>query len=257
MPQYGNIDRAILGLKVDNDSITRVLSKAAQEDIEFGYPVFSYLGDEEKAYAYHLDTAKVVFDADFVTGNLIDGTVNTVAWTQVPFNGTHDDTMDDLVAAISALDGVDAALDPNDVNNRTVFVRTVGLDNITTAVVTGGATQPVATITYQSDQVFIGVALFIQKNVEVTNDCKYYQYQAMSVLNTGIIWAILYGDANIYDDAYLVESGAEAGKFDDTAGLDINCNFRSNNYTNPITNDIMAQVEVNGSKKLNAEIAWS
>lgn len=256
MPEYDFIDEAILGLKADNNYVTRIESWAAQEDLEFGYPAFSYLSEEEKAWAYHLDTAKVVFDADFVTGNLIDGTVNTVAWTQVPFNVDHDTTMDDLVDAINALSGVEAALDPNDTNNRTVFVRTKGLDNITTAVVTGGATQPVDTITYQSDQVFIGVALYIAKNVEVTNDCKYYQYQTASIMNRGILWAILNGEASNNDDAYLVESGANAGKFDATAGLDVNCKFKSNNYTNPTTNDVMAKVEISGSVKLNAEIAW-
>lgn len=257
MPQYGNMDEAILGLKADNGSVTRVESWAAQEDIAFGSTVFSYLGEQEKAWGYHNDTAKIVFDADFVTGNLIDGTVNTVAWTQVPFDTDHDTTMDNLVTAITALAGVEAALDSGDANNRTVFIRTMGLDNTTTVTVTGGASQPGDTITYQSDQVFIGVALNVAKNTEVVNDCKYYQNETASVMNIGIIWAALNGTANNNDIAYIVSSGTPAGKFDDTAGLTVDCIFKSNNYTNPTTSDVMAKVQVKGSKKLNAEIAWT
>lgn len=261
MGQYNDLDQAVLGMKADNDSITRVESFAAQEDITFGYPVFGYLGIEEKAYAYHLDTAKVIYDADFVTGNSIAFSVNSIAITPVIFNTDHNTTMNDLLAAVTGLDGVDASLDPNDVNNRTLFVRTIGLDNTTTSVVTGGASQPVATITYQSDQIFLGVNLFVQKDVLIANNCKVYQNQTAAIINTGIIWSIVDtatgGELAYNDNAFLVGSGATAGKFSLTAGLDINCKFKSNVYTNSTTNDIIAKIEINGSKKLNEEIIWS
>lgn len=259
MPQYGNMDKAFLGMKADNNVVTRVESWAATEDVEFGYPVFSYLGEERKAYKFYEDVTKLVFDADLITGNLVDLTVNSTPITQVPFNTDHDTTMTDLVNSITAVTGIDAALATStaDPNNRTVFIRSKAVTNaVTGEAVTGGASQAGITKTTQSDQVFIGVAIQTAKNVEVSNQGKYYKDQTISVANRGIFWSILDGTANNLDDAFLSVSGASAGKFSSTPGADVSCKFKSNNYTNLTTTDVMASVEISGAKKLFEEITW-
>jgi len=98
------------------------------------------------------DAAKLVFDADFVTGNTIDGKVNTVAWAQVPFNTDHDTTASDLETAIGALAGVTCTLDAGDPTNRTFDISVSGSELvITDVVVAGGASQAGSTVNYGDD----------------------------------------------------------------------------------------------------------
>ncbi len=255
MSQYGNIDQAIAGLKADNNANERIESRACQESngIQFGQTVWGYLGDSEKGYGFYVDTSKIVLDSDFASGDIVKFTVNGTDTANVTFTTDHDTTMDLCVAAITALTGVDAALDADDANNRTIYVRTKGLTNTTTMTDVGGS-PPAETITTQSDQVFLGVAMFVQKDISATNTAKYDQYQDISVVSIGIIWAFLNGTCLSEDIAYTVNSGT--GKFDDTAGNTINAVFRSNNYTNPTTSDVIAKVELKGSYKPNAQIAW-
>lgn len=259
MGAYGYIDKAVPGMIADSNRVERNISRSIQDTagINFGATAWSYIGDEEKCYNYVLDTAKIVWDADFITDNVITVTVNGAATAGIPFNvGGHDDTMDDVLAAVTALTGVDAALDPNDVNNRTLFTRTIGTANTTTESVTGGASQATGTITPQSDQVFLGVARWIQK---YGSGEKYYQYDTVAIVDTGIIWANLVGAASDLDTAYVLASGANQGEFTSTVtdNLVTGTNFKSNAYTNPTSSDVIAIIEVNGQAKPNAEIAWS
>ncbi|MCK4521364.1 MAG: baseplate J/gp47 family protein [Nanoarchaeota archaeon] len=88
-----------------------------------------------------IDSQRLIFDAAFVTGNVINGKVNGIAWIQVPFNTNHDLTAVDLVAAIDALTDVSCILDPNDTDNRTFIIDKVVDVNVTDVAVTGGASQ--------------------------------------------------------------------------------------------------------------------
>lgn len=256
MSQYDDMDIAILGMRADSNPVTRIESFVAQEDINFGYPVFGYEGDTEKCYAYHNDVAKLVYNIDFEASNSTIVTVNGVDTAPVVFTGTHDATMDLLITAITALAGVDANLGDISGDNRTIYIRTVGYNCVATSVTTLGTNQAVATITVQSDQVFIGVAQSSQKDVDSV-DARYLAYQVVNVLSIGKIWAILKDETILANAvAYLETSGADAGKFS-VDGSDINVKFRSNKTTNATTSDIMAQVEIDGQKKINTVIVWS
>jgi uncharacterized phage protein gp47/JayE len=94
-------------------------------------------------------TQKVVYDADFVAGNLIDMDVNGIAITQVPFNATHAQTMTDLRTQIlTDIAGSTVVIDTLDTNGRTLIITTTaGITDIFT-VVTGGASQAVGDVTY-------------------------------------------------------------------------------------------------------------
>lgn len=255
MPAYGNTDTAIAGLKADNNANERIESRACQESsgIQFGQTCWGYLGYPNKVYGFYLDVTKIALDSDFASGDIVNFTVNGVTTSNVTFTTDHDTTMDLCIAAITALSGVEAALDAADSNNRTIYVRTMGLTNTTTMADVGGS-PPAETLTQETDQVFLGVAMFVQKDVSATNVAKYDQYQDVSIMSVGIIWAFLDGTCLSEDVAYTVNSST--GKFTNTAGNTVNALFRSNNYTNPTTSDVIAKVEVKGPVNINTERVW-
>lgn len=267
MGAYNNLDQAIPGLIAEGIQCnSSIRSRSAKQDIQFGKPVMGYLGDAVSAYNYALDTSKLVFDADFVASNTIDITVNGEAITQVTFTTDHDTTaglVRDAIAALTITDsvlgsvGVDCILDPTDANNRTFYIRAKGLDVTVTEDVQAGGSQATGTITYQTDQVFLGVSVFINKDVASSNVAKYFQNQLIGIMEKGIIWAYINGTINADDDAYLDNAGSDKGNFSATAGDTIGCKFRSNNYSNSTTSDTLAMLEVRGIYKPNAEIAWS
>ena len=96
----------------------------------------------------------ITMDADFVTGNSIQSTLNGVSLPAVPFtNNSQLDTMNAWIAEIISQPNISSAqLDPADPTNRTLIVQ--GLPGYSAEfdpipVVTGGASQPVATVTTQ------------------------------------------------------------------------------------------------------------
>lgn len=96
---------------------------------------------------------KIVFDADFVTGNSIQFVINNIVVTSVPFNTDQETTMQDAITQIEAdVPNSTALLDDVDANDRTLVVT---VSNITllesSAIVTGGASQPTA-ISFFCDQ---------------------------------------------------------------------------------------------------------
>ena len=94
-------------------------------------------------------SGKIIFDADFVTLNEIVVTVNGTAVTMVPFNTDHDTTMDDLVTQIEAdIAESTVTLDAEDINNRTLLLEVFGGISAWEAVVTLGASQPIAAVTF-------------------------------------------------------------------------------------------------------------
>jgi len=256
MSEYGNPEVAILGMKADNNPVTRIESFAAAEDIGFGIPVFVYQGETEKCYKYHNDTGKIVYSTDFIADNSTIVTVDGEDTAPVVFDTTHILTITNLLAAITALADVDAALDPADTNNLTILIRKKGADVVVSSATTLGISQPTTVVTYISDQVFAGVAMMIQKDVDST-DARYRLNQTISVMSVGKLWASL-KDEDILSGsvAYLETAGADAGKFS-VDGSAVNCKFRSNKETNAATTDVMANVEVNGQIKINPVISWT
>lgn len=209
MSQYDrNIPEAFAGLKATSME-DHVESFAAQGAIEFGRGVGSEPGNTQKVRAYANDNAKLVFDADFVTSNKINGKVNGVSWTEVDFDTDHDTTADALVAAIDALDGVTCVLDSSDSNNRTFLIENTDGSAITVSdvAVTGGASQAGSTVTYSSDDTFRGVALHQHNEAK-----KYEDTDTVSVLRKGQVWSEVSVAVTADEDAY-VDVAAGTGKF--------------------------------------------
>lgn len=87
----------------------------------------------------------IVFDAALVTGNLIDGEINGEAITQVPFNTNNDTTVDDLATEIQSNVNVITAVRSGTDTVIVTSVQDIAV-SLTNYVVTGGATQAVATV---------------------------------------------------------------------------------------------------------------
>lgn len=166
MGAYADMDEKLAGLKFGFPSRDESYVVKETLGIEAGYPVFGYAGDIDSAYLFHQDQDTVVFDADFVTSNVIDGTINGVAITQVPFNTDHDTTIGDLVTEIlTNADVTSATLTDVAGDNRTIRIITKGQACVTTFTVTLGATQAVATITSAASAglTYLGVSRFEQR----------------------------------------------------------------------------------------------
>lgn len=85
----------------------------------------------------------LVFDADIVTGNTINGSVDGVAITPVPFNTSHLTTMNDLADAIEAASADVLSATVGGSGNRTITVISVAEKeaDLEDFEVTGGASQ--------------------------------------------------------------------------------------------------------------------
>lgn len=216
MGAYDTMDEAIDGLKSDLNS--RVESWSANEEINFGEGLFALPGEEIKCSPFYNDTGALVFSADLITLNSTIVTVNGVAATAVVFDTDHDTTMDLLVVAINALAGVEAVLSTTDANNRTILIRTQYATAVTSAVVTAGGSQATASATYASSMVFIGIALFTQKENGL-----YAEDDAVNVLTEGKVWMTVSGAVVANLPAYISASGWNA-----SSGFDTGCIFRTN-----------------------------
>jgi uncharacterized phage protein gp47/JayE len=99
---------------------------------------------------YESNIEKVIYDADFVTGNNIDIVVDGSSITTVPFNTNQATTMADLKTQIEAdiTDAV-ATIDPLDSDDRTMIIEVTSKSVIVvTTTVTGGASQPNSIVVY-------------------------------------------------------------------------------------------------------------
>lgn len=213
MGAYDEMDRGIAGLKMGVDS--RVESRAAQEDIAFGLPVFSYIGDDDKCWSFKNDVGKLVFDGDFVTSNVITITVNGVDAADVTFATDHDTTADLVVAAVAALTGVECVLDSTDATNRTFLIRVKGETALVAEAITGGAGQVTGTITYGSGQIFVGVSMHTHKEPKnATVGALYEQYDPVNVMVDGWIMGEIGAAVNSSTVPYVITAvGSTLGQF--------------------------------------------
>lgn len=271
MGAYGNINRAFAGLKAEHYQFDeKVRSGHAVDAIDFGKPVFGYQGDEENLYNYYLDTAKLVFDADFVSLNSIIITVNGVDTDPVVFDTDHDTTAALVVAAIEALEitdnngntiNPDCILDPADANNRTFYIRGVGVDVTVAEAITLGASQATGTITYQSDQVFRGMARHIAKYTDTktsgVNVTRYEIDDVVSVVEKGFYYGAINNVTVLSESVcYIDNAGSDKGNFTSASGDSIGALFRSDNFQNSDLSQYLAVIELRGVQKLNAVISW-
>lgn len=258
---YDTLEQAIAGLIAEGIESKRSIKSRVNQNssgINFGAPAMGYIGDDEECYPMILDTAKIVFDADFDGTDALSVTVNGVETATVTYAVSHANTMDLLVAAIGALSGVDVyeASATEDSDNRTIYARTKG-STITVSVTEKVATIPGSTITYETDQVFLGIAAYTAKNLSTAGSAKYEQYEDVNILEYGTIWALSTGTISALQALYMsVTSGATLGRQTATAGKTVNTVAKSDNITVQ-TSTTLAKIEVKGQYKLYSEKTWA
>lgn len=200
--------------------------------ISYGLPVFTYLGERVKAYKYHNDTGKLVFDADFITANSIVITVNGESTDPVVFATDHDTTAEAVRAAIAGLAIVDACvLDTADTNTRTFLIQVKGAEAVVSEAITLGSTQATGTVTYGSSQIFIGVAMRVEQAPSLSSASNLgYEYQdSMAVIAAEAEVSVKPNAAVLAQGvAYVVTTaGDDLGQFG-AAGVAVNALYREN-----------------------------
>lgn len=243
MAQYGTPDVAIAGLLVgfkhDFDSAI------AQEEINFGAPVFGMVGSENKAYAYHNEVATITLSTDLITANVISIAYGSITVSET-FATSHADTMAALVAAIKA-DLVDYVSDASYTGDVLTITFKPQYDATVTATVTLGATQPTVTNAVSTARVFLGVAPYTPKGGKDygAGTAAYQALFEMPILKRGQVWVLAPSTVSDKDAAYVIKAaGSTMGTFTDvsTSNYNIGAYFRSN-YTGGF-----AVLEVNGMK---------
>jgi hypothetical protein len=129
---------------------------------------------------------------------------------------------------------------------NSVCLESPGLSITAGAVVSGGASQANFVSASYTSAKFLGVARH-QELSYVEGTGFYPEGQPVSVMSYGKIWIPVADDASPVDKepAYIILSGADAGKFTDASGsgkYDCGCIFRSKNEGG------LALIEVRGLK---------
>ncbi|MCK4521414.1 MAG: hypothetical protein KAU20_02485 [Nanoarchaeota archaeon] len=200
-----NLNPSFAGMKADSrfDTVESFIAGVA---IAFGLGVSGEKGETRLVVIPKNDNAKLVFDADFVDGNAINGKVNGVDWIEVDWDTDHDTTAAALAAEINSMAGVTCILDPLDASNKTYLIETVGQDaSVTDVAVTGGISQAGSTVTYSADDEFRGIAITTgaKEQILLTGVTEYKANEAVSVLRRGMAWAETSKAVTADDDAYV------------------------------------------------------
>jgi hypothetical protein len=249
MGAYGSPDVAIAGMVVGfhNDFESAI----AKEDIDFGSPVFGFVGSEDKCYGPHLEIATVTLSADLATGDTISVTVNGNTVSE-GYDTSHAATMTAFIAEINADTdiaalGIKAAEGAS--NKVVVLTGPAGLDVVATASVTStGSGTAEATVARSTAGKFLGVAAFVQiggKDFGAETSC-WKEGMSVSILRVGRIWVPAESTVADKDAAYAVTVGTGTlGNFTDvsTNNYDIGGYFRSN-----VSSSGLAELEVRGLK---------
>lgn len=186
---------ASVGLKADL-KWDYVISCRAFETIQIGLGVAKVTGEDFTVRLPYLNSSTIVFSADLVASNVINGDINGVAIAPVVFAVSHANTMALIAAAITTVDSnVTATVGGS--NNRTLFVSSTNGNSSLVAnwVVTLGASQATTTLTNSTSDVFYGIALRIQNKMNLmgpyggsAGPSPYYEGDCISTETQGVVW---------------------------------------------------------------------
>ena len=213
--------------------------------ISYGYPVFTNRGESVLCYKYHKDTAKLVFAGDLITDNSTVATVNGVSTAAVVFATDHATTIELLRVAIAGLSTVDGCvLDTTDTDSRTLLIQVKGAEAVAAATVTLGNTQTTASATYGSSQIFIGVAMRVEKapaNDTGTNEGYEYQDSVAVIAAECEVYVKPNATVKAQDACYVyTTAGVDFGRFS-SSGTSLNAIYREDG-----ADDVNTRIEVKG-----------
>lgn len=164
MPQLTYTTLMAVGVngQIADNTIKTVLSPlCALEQIAIGKATVKVVGADYEVRLPANNLATLVFSADLVASNVINGNVGGSAISPVTYATSHLNTMGLIATAIQDIDGVVSATVGGD-NDRTI---TIVMDNEVQAnvnawVVTLGVSQATITATNSTSDSIFGVALF-------------------------------------------------------------------------------------------------
>jgi len=159
-----------------------------------GLGVAKVIGQDYQVRLPFVDIATVVASIPLVTGNSTVVTLNGIALTPVVWATSNAATLTAIAALIAAQAGIASAVS-NGVDTITITA-SQGLPVTATFVTTLGATQPVWTTTLTNDNVFYGVAVYIQNKMNLLGaggfgsggPSPYIAGDPVPVLTRGRIW---------------------------------------------------------------------
>jgi hypothetical protein len=224
-----------------------VESHPASEDVDFGRGVVHADADPSQARTPKRNNTAVVFSADLVTSNTINGKVNGVALSQTTFATDHLTTMGVIAGKIETellAQGIVAVATVGGASNRTITV--VAEDaNVLFAdwVVAAGGSQATVSHTYASLTAFLGISMFQHQDLRAAGTPGYAATQTMGVVRRGRVRVKVNAAVAVGEDAYVnVATAAEEGWFTNVSSgnLATGGKFRTAAADNGI-----AEVEIN------------
>jgi hypothetical protein len=224
MSAYNEQDSGFAGLGYGIDKRVETAKCGESAGIDFGLAIMAYAGDEVGGYSIKEDTLLITFSADLVTSNSVALTINGTALSATVFATSHDNTMDLIKAKIEAAFPTAVVTLSDATNNRqiTVYIKNTTMSG--SGAVTLGDSQATIAFTLTIASIFRGIALHVQK--ESAAEAKYLANEAMNVITKGWVWVPTSETVQANTPAYIVKSGANAGKFA-TSGYPTNARFRS------------------------------
>ncbi len=180
-----NMGQTGAGSRVDNNPI-EVQSLAALVDLAFGKAIVRSDASSSAGRIPKRNIATVIFDADLIASNVINGTVNGTALTATTFASTHAATMGVIAGKIDALLLTLGITAVSTVSSRTITtVATDGNVLFASFVVTAGSSQAGVTHTYTTTNKFQGISLAVQKAPLADGTPGYLAGETVNVCNRG------------------------------------------------------------------------
>jgi hypothetical protein len=242
---YGDPQRAIAGQKYGLKDNVRTYR--AGEKIYPGDPVFGMVGDETTCYGAHINAVTLTASAALVTGNQVIATVNGKSLAPVAFTNNTADTLAAVVQGIELDDDLsEQGITASVLEGVNAFIIVgPGISIAAGAVVTGGASQATFDSAEDTNMKFLGVAEHTELGFK--DGVGFYPpNHAVNVMDFGEIYVPVAEDASPLDKepAYIILSGADAGKFTDAVDGNYDCGvfFRGSKE------DGLARIELRGMK---------
>jgi hypothetical protein len=176
---------------------------SAIEEIPIGLGTAKVIGADMQVRLPHLDIATVTASVPLVASNSTVVTLNGVALTPVVYATSNAATLTAIAALIAAQDGIASATSNG--TDAITITADQGLAVSATFVTTLGSGQPTWTTVYTNDNVFYGVALYIQNKQNLLGPngslggSPYFVGDPVPVMTRGRVWVTV-EDAVTSDD---------------------------------------------------------
>ena len=176
---------------------------SAVENIPVGLGTAKVIGQDMQVRLPHQDIVAVTASTALVASNSTIVTLNGIALTPVVYATSNAATLTAIAALIAAQDGIASAVS-NGTDTITITAEQ-GRAVTATFATTGGVGQPTWSYVYSNDNVFYGVALYIQNKMNLLGPqgsagaAPYYPGDAVPVLTRGRVYVQV--EANVTSDS--------------------------------------------------------